>query len=36
VIHGLGAWDYPVYPRLYRAFTQTLPKVRGWVRKIRN
>lgn len=27
VMRMLGAWDYPIYPRLYQLYTSTLPKV---------
>lgn len=33
VVQGLGAFDYPVYPRLYWAFTVALPKLRGLMRR---
>ncbi len=36
VLHGLGAWDYPVKPRLYWGFTQALPRVRRLWRKLRS
>lgn len=32
VMHGLGAFDYPVRPALYWAFTSALPKVRSLLR----
>ena len=32
VVHGLGAWDYPVRPWLYRAFTEGLPRLRELIR----
>lgn len=35
VIHGLGAWDYPVKPSLYWAFMTALPKLRSLWRKWR-
>jgi len=34
VWHGLGAWDYPVKPWAYRAFTEALPKGRHLLRRI--
>ncbi len=27
IVRTLGAWDYPVWPWLYRAYTQTLPRL---------
>lgn len=35
VLQGIGAHDYPVRPRLYRAFTQTLPQARSLVRRLK-
>ena len=35
VLQGIGAYDYPVRPRLYRAFTQTLPQARSLVRRLK-
>ncbi len=31
-VQGLGAYDYPVYPRLYQLFSVLLPRLRGWMR----
>ena len=28
----IGAWDYPLYPRLYTLYVDLLPKYRGWLR----
>ncbi len=33
VRQGLGAFDYPVNPTLYWAFTTALPRLRGWMRR---
>ena len=30
---GLGAWDLPVQPLLYKLYTQTLPRLLDWMRK---
>lgn len=35
VMQGLGAWDYPVKPRLYHLFTIALPRLRAWWRRAR-
>lgn len=35
VVQGIGAYDYPVRPRLYRAFTQTLPQARSLLRRLK-
>ncbi|MCB0210407.1 MAG: peptidoglycan bridge formation glycyltransferase FemA/FemB family protein [Anaerolineae bacterium] len=35
VLQGIGAYDYPVRPRLYRAFTQTLPQARTLIRRLK-
>ncbi|MCB9076317.1 MAG: peptidoglycan bridge formation glycyltransferase FemA/FemB family protein [Anaerolineaceae bacterium] len=35
VRQGIGAYDYPVRPRLYQTFTQTLPQARSLLRKLR-
>ena len=34
-IQGLGAFDYPVQPTMYRAFTQALPRARSLLRKLK-
>lgn len=31
--HGLGAFDYPVYPRLYKIYMQGLPKLLALLRR---
>jgi lipid II:glycine glycyltransferase (peptidoglycan interpeptide bridge formation enzyme) len=33
VVRTIGAWDYPVHPRLYRAYTQLLPRLLDWMRR---
>jgi lipid II:glycine glycyltransferase (peptidoglycan interpeptide bridge formation enzyme) len=33
VVRGLGAWDLPVQPLLYRLYTQTLPRLLDVMRK---
>ena len=35
VRQGIGAYDFPVRPRLYRTFTQTLPQARSLLRKLK-
>ncbi|MCB0192912.1 MAG: peptidoglycan bridge formation glycyltransferase FemA/FemB family protein [Anaerolineae bacterium] len=35
VLQGIGAYDYPVRLRLYRAFTQTLPQARTLIRRLK-
>jgi lipid II:glycine glycyltransferase (peptidoglycan interpeptide bridge formation enzyme) len=35
VLQGLGAFDYPVKPALYWAFNAALPRLRGWLRRLR-
>ncbi len=32
VIRTLGAWDYPINPRLYRLYTSVLPKILDFMR----
>jgi lipid II:glycine glycyltransferase (peptidoglycan interpeptide bridge formation enzyme) len=32
VVRTPGAWDLPVRPTLYRLYTQTLPRLLGWMR----
>jgi lipid II:glycine glycyltransferase (peptidoglycan interpeptide bridge formation enzyme) len=36
VVQGLGAFDYPVRPALYEAFTSTLPRLRSLLRRARS
>jgi peptidoglycan pentaglycine glycine transferase (the first glycine) len=33
VVRTLGAWDYPVHPRLYRWYTQALPRILAAMRR---
>lgn len=33
VVRYIGAWDYVPYPPLYAAYTQLIPRVRGWLRR---
>lgn len=33
VVRGLGAWDLPVQPLLYRLYTQAIPRLLGVMRK---
>jgi lipid II:glycine glycyltransferase (peptidoglycan interpeptide bridge formation enzyme) len=33
VTRHVGAWDYAPYPLLYRAYTELMPHVRGWLRR---
>jgi lipid II:glycine glycyltransferase (peptidoglycan interpeptide bridge formation enzyme) len=35
VLQGLGAFDYPVKPALYWAFSAALPRLRSWLRRLR-
>jgi lipid II:glycine glycyltransferase (peptidoglycan interpeptide bridge formation enzyme) len=32
VVRHIGAWDYAPFPPLYDAYTQLMPRVRGWLR----
>ena len=36
VIQTIGAWDYPARPRLFRLYTQTLPRYIALIRRLRN
>jgi len=33
VVRTIGAWDYPVHPRLYRLYTEILPRILSLMRK---
>jgi lipid II:glycine glycyltransferase (peptidoglycan interpeptide bridge formation enzyme) len=33
VVRTLGAWDYPLRPRLYQLYTELMPRVLSWMRK---
>src|SRR5690606_34809535 len=33
VTRHIGAWDYAPYPLLYRAYTELMPRVMGWLRR---
>jgi peptidoglycan pentaglycine glycine transferase (the first glycine) len=33
ITRHVGAWDYAPYPPLYWAYTQAIPKVRGWLKR---
>jgi lipid II:glycine glycyltransferase (peptidoglycan interpeptide bridge formation enzyme) len=33
VVRTLGAWDYPVQPRIYRWYTQVLPRILAVMRR---
>lgn len=33
VLHGIGAWDYPAKPLMYRAFVELLPRFRAFLRR---
>ncbi|MBI9043934.1 MAG: peptidoglycan bridge formation glycyltransferase FemA/FemB family protein [Anaerolineaceae bacterium] len=33
VVRTMGAWDYPVYPLLYKAYTHVLPRLLGIMRR---
>lgn len=35
VIQTIGAWDYPARPRLFRLYTQTLPRYIQFIRRLR-
>ena len=35
IIQGLGAFDYPVRPALYWAFTVAMPRVRSLLRQLK-
>jgi lipid II:glycine glycyltransferase (peptidoglycan interpeptide bridge formation enzyme) len=32
-VANVGAWDYPVYPRLYRLYTETTPRAMALLRR---
>jgi lipid II:glycine glycyltransferase (peptidoglycan interpeptide bridge formation enzyme) len=33
IVRYIGAWDYAPYPPLYKAYTQVMPKLLGWLRR---
>ena len=34
IFKGIGAWDFPVHPLLYRLYGNTLPVILGWMRRV--
>jgi lipid II:glycine glycyltransferase (peptidoglycan interpeptide bridge formation enzyme) len=32
----IGAWDYPIYPQLYRLYTEVMPRGLGLARRLRH
>lgn len=36
VVRHIGAWDYAPYPPLYWAYTQAMPRLMGFIRRIRH
>jgi lipid II:glycine glycyltransferase (peptidoglycan interpeptide bridge formation enzyme) len=36
VVRHIGAWDYAPYPPLYWAYTQAMPRMMGFIRRIRH